>query len=184
MTLAEDIAIWNIVATVLAVVTAPIIALWVGGIIKRRSDLKTQKTDVLELLLSLRHTLLAPDTFRVLNSIDIIFVNEHEVRDAWTKYYNALNDAGLSNPPGYAVREEKRRDLINSIIKCLGLENKITTADILRAYTPTTMVEIEHLAMWERIHKREELKKYFEANRIGYPDYAAPFYPPREPGER
>jgi len=60
-------------------------------------------------------------SFRALNLIDAVFANDSAVREAWTRYLTALNDASLSVGPGFAIREEKRRDLLLEIVKALGL---------------------------------------------------------------
>jgi hypothetical protein len=130
---------------------------------------------------TLRHQPLSPDTFRALNVIDAIFADNQKVREAWSKYFVALNDASLSTTPGFAIRDEKRRDLLTAIIECLGLQHQITTSDLLRTYTPTTAVEIEYLAIWERIKRREDLRAEFVQRGIGFPDFAPPAYPVVKP---
>jgi hypothetical protein len=124
--------------------------------------------------------------------IDAVFADHAKVREAWSKYFAALNDPNLNLAPGYAIREEKRRDLMTAIVQCLGLQNKITTSDLLRTYTPTVTIEVEHLAMWERIKRREDLRAEFIHRGIGFPDFVAPVYPVqlrpetlpgREPGQ-
>jgi hypothetical protein len=177
VTLSDKIAILNLVATAIAVLLAPIIALWIGGILQRRSATRQQRLNLLSLLLSLRHRPLSPQIFDALNLIDATFVDKPKVREAWSKYYAALSDSNLNVAPGYAVRDEKRRDLLITIVECLGLQNKITTSDIMRAYVPTVVIETEHLAMWERIKRRADLRAEFIARGIGFPDYIPPFYP-------
>jgi hypothetical protein len=188
MTNSDVIGIWNIVATVIAVLAAPVIALWIGGILQARIDTRKQQLQLLGVLLSLRHQPLSPENFKALNSIDAVFADSAKVRDTWTKYFAALVDQNLNNDPGFAVREEKRRDVMTAIVECLGLQKKITTADLLRAYTPNVMIEIEHLAMWERIKRRTDLRAEFLEKGIGFPDYNPPCYPvqtrPATPPER
>jgi hypothetical protein len=178
MSTSEIIALCNIAATVAAIVAAPIIALWIGGKLQARANTRQQQLSVLGVLLSLRHQPLSPENFRALNQIDAIFADNPEVRDVYGKYYAAMNDANLSNPAGYAVRDEKRRDLMSAILTCLGLQNKISTSDLLRTYTPSVTVEIEHLAIWERIKKREDLRAEFISRGIGFPDYVPMQYSP------
>lgn len=178
MTTSDTIAIFNIFATVIAVILAPVVALWIGGKLQERNNRRQQKMQTLGLLLSLRHQPFSPETFRALNLIDVIFVDNSNVREAWSKYYAALSDSNLQNPPGYAAREDRRRDLMIEMVKSLGLENKISTADLLRAYTPTVVVEVDNLATWERIKRRTDLRAEFIARGIGFPDFDPPFYPP------
>lgn len=171
------ISLLNILATVIAVIAAPIIALRVNEKLQEKSNTRQQKVQLLGVLLSLRHQPLAPENFKALNSIDSAFIDSPRVRDAWTRYLAALNDGQLTNDPGYAIREQKRTDLLMEIIHDLGLQNKISTADILRTYTPSVITEIEHLAIWERIKRRNDLRTEFIQKGIGFPDYVPPYYP-------
>ena len=188
MSTSDVIGICNIVATVIAVLAAPVVALWIGGILHARADIRRQQLQLLGILLSLRHQPLSPENFKALNSIDAVFAENAKVRDAWSKYFAALNDPSLNVGPGYAIREEKRRDLMIAIVQCLGLQKKIATSDLLRAYTPNTIIEIEHLAIWERIKRREDLRAEFIQRGIGFPDFMPPTYPvqprPAPPPER
>lgn len=177
MTTSDAIGICNIVATVIAVLAAPVIALWIGGKLQARANVRQQQLQLLGVLLSLRHQPLSPENFRALNMIDAVFADHAKVRDAWSKYFATLNDPNLNVPAGYTIREEKRRDLMIAIVECLGLQKKITTSDLLRAYTPAAVIEIEHLAIWERIKRREDLRAEFIQRGIGFPDFPPPVYP-------
>jgi hypothetical protein len=160
----------NLITTVLAVLAAPIIALWVNGKLQRRESARQQKLQILSVLFSLRHQPLSPEMFRALNLLDAVFAGDSAVREAWTKYFTALHDNSLNTDQGFAIREEKRRDLMMEIIKALGLQKQISTSDLLRTYTPTTIAEIEHLAIWERIKRREDLRAEFIQRGLGFPD--------------
>jgi len=110
--------------------------------------------------------------------IDTVFVENPKVREAWSNYFVAINDSAFNSPAGYSIREEKRRDLIMAIIEALGLSKKISSADVLRTYTPNAIVEAEHLAIWERIKRREDLRAEFIKRGIGFPDFVPVIYPP------
>lgn len=179
MTTSDLLTSINIVATVAAVIAAPIIALWVGMKLQSRTNARQQKLQLLGALLSLRHVPLSPDNFKALNLLDAVFVDDSNVREAWSKYYAALNDANLNNPTGTSIRDEKRRDLLIAIIASLGLSKKISTSDLLRTYAPTAIVEAEMLTIWERIKRREDLRSEFIARGIGFPDFTPAYYPPQ-----
>jgi hypothetical protein len=53
MSTSDIINICNIFATVLAVLAAPVIALWVGGKLQARSKVREQQLNLFSLLLSL-----------------------------------------------------------------------------------------------------------------------------------
>ncbi len=90
----------------LAIVLAPIVALWIGGILQRRSETHRSKLTLFGTLVGLRHEPLSTDAIRALNLIDAVFADDPAVREAWTRYYAALNDAsmeywtGLFDPRG------------------------------------------------------------------------------------
>jgi hypothetical protein len=181
MSASDVIQICNIVATVLAVIAAPVIALWIGGKLQARENVRQEQLKLLGVLLSLRHQPLSPEIFRALNLIDAVFADATDVREMWSKYYSALSDPNLQNQPGYAVREEKRRDLMIAIVKRLGLQKKISTSDLLRTYIPAAVIEANTLEMWERIKRREDLRPEFIKRGIGFPEYDPPYFPP-QPG--
>jgi hypothetical protein len=79
MTTSDVIGICNIVATVIAVLAAPVIALWIGGKLQARASARQQQLQVLGILLSLRHQPLSPEIFKALNSIDAVFADNAKV---------------------------------------------------------------------------------------------------------
>ena len=177
MGISDWIGICNVIATVVAVTTAPIIALRVSSKFQERSNTRQQQLRLLSTLISLRHQPLSPESFRALNLIDAVFVDAPAVREAWSKYFSALNDTSLGAGPGFAIREEKRRELMMAMIEHLGLKSKISTADLLRTYAPASIIEAEYLAVWERIKRRADLRAEFIARGIGFPDFQPPIYP-------
>jgi hypothetical protein len=179
MSISDALVICNIVSTVVAVVAAPIIALWVGMKLQARANARQQKLSLLGVLLSLRHVPLSPDNFKALNLIDAVFVDDPEVREAWSKYFSDLSNQNLNDATGHAIREDKRLELMMAIITSLGLKKKISTADLLRSYAPTIVVEAENLAIWERIKRREDLRPEFIQRGIGFPDFTPVYYPPQ-----
>lgn len=169
MTNPDIIAVCNIFATVLAVLLAPIIALWIGGILQRRSAERGEKLRILGILLSLRHQPLSSDAIRSLNLIDAVFAKDRPVKEAWSRFYATLSDPNMNTPPGAAIREEKRRDLILSIAGTVGLAQQISTSDVLRSYAPAMLAKIDELALLELdIRLAEGHKKAQELNLPGW----------------
>jgi hypothetical protein len=154
---------WILILNAFAILLAPVVALWIAGTLQRRSDSYKAKLDIFSTLIGLRHEPLSADSARALNLIDAVFANDPAVREAWTRFYTALNDPNLNVGPGYAAREEKRRELLLEIVKALGLARKISSAELLRGYMPTFAIETAHVALLERLYKRalyeEELKR-------------------------
>jgi Family of unknown function (DUF6680) len=154
---------WIVALNGIAILLAPLVALWIGGILQRRSDSYRAKLDIFGTLIGLRHQPLSSDLVRALNLIDVVFADDAGVREAWTKYLAALNDGSFNEGPGFAIREEKRRDLLLQIVRALGLSRKISSAELLRSYMPAFALETQQLEWLERLHKRalyqDDLKK-------------------------
>lgn len=166
------------VATVIAIILAPIVALYVGGILQRRSDAYKRKLDIFSALMAQRHEVFSIDSIKTLNLIDAVFVDDAAVREAWTRYYLALEDQSLNQAPGASIRAEKKRDLLLEMVKALGLSNKISSADLLRARNPTWINEITQMNFVDHLRRKagmqEELNRIFPSNQGAPVSAAAP----------
>ncbi|HUB46234.1 MAG TPA: DUF6680 family protein, partial [Acetobacteraceae bacterium] len=80
----------NVLATVAAVIAAPIIALRVQSKLQYRADREREKVTIFAMLLSRRHELGSPEVIRSLNLIDVVFADHDGVREAWSRYYAAV----------------------------------------------------------------------------------------------
>jgi len=165
---------WILILNGIAILLAPLVALWIGGILQRRSDAYKAKLSIFATLVGLRHTPLSADLVRALNQIDAVFVDDQTVREAWTRYLTTLDDANLSTPFGVSMREEKRRELLLEIVKTLGLAKKISSADLLRTYFPSFVAEEMHVTMLERLHKRAALEADLSVRNIAFPPCPVP----------
>lgn len=86
MTTSDIISVINIATTTLAVLLAPMIALWIGGILQRKAGERADKVRILGILLMLRHQPLSADAVRSLNLIDVAFARDRAVKEAWSRY--------------------------------------------------------------------------------------------------
>lgn len=141
LTFSDWISIASVFATVVAIVFAPIIALYVSGRLQQRADSRAAKVKLFSTLIGLRHDLFTSETVEAINSIDAVFVDDKEVREVWSQLIGLMNDPNANNPAGYAMRDAKRRDLLLAMAESLGWKNKITSADLMRVYQPTFMAE-------------------------------------------
>src|SRR5256885_2342714 len=107
---------WILAFTILAIVFAPLLTLYVGGILQRRSDDRKTKLTIFGTLMAQRHDPFSLEVVKALNLIDAAFANDRAVREAWTRYYAALSDPNLNDGPGASMREDKRRDLILEMV--------------------------------------------------------------------
>jgi hypothetical protein len=162
----------------IAILVAPLVALLIADRIQRWSDTRKAKLDLFSTLISSRHDSFSMEGFAALNSIDAVYAKDRRVREAWTRFYTAMNDTNLNVPVGWSYREEKRRELMLEMVRALGLSKKISSADLLRGYTPTVVAEINTLAVWERQVKRAELEEELNRRGIQYPPWPTPSPPP------
>jgi hypothetical protein len=165
----------QLLLNVIALFLAPIIALWVGGILRRRSDAYSAKLSIFSTLIGLRHLPLSAEMFRALNLIDAVFANDPAVREAWTQYLTTLQNESLgTNLVGLAVREDKRHKLLLEIVKALKLNRKISSADLLRTYIPTLVAEDFRLSILERLQKTASLEEELTRRQIPFPPSQLP----------
>jgi hypothetical protein len=98
----------------------------------------------------------------------------------------AIVDESLNNQVGFRIREERRRDLLLSMIKAMNMSDRISTTDLLRTYVPVLVGDLTYIGMLERtatIAKfREELRQRGLADPVpGYVSPSAPLVPPAAP---
>jgi hypothetical protein len=171
MTLTNLIEIANIVATIAAVLAAPVVALWIGSKLQRRSEARKSKLALLATLVATRHDPISLDAIRALNLIDVTFVDDLKVREAWSKYYSVLVDSGSLNDITGTIplQRESRRALLLEMIKSVNWEGKISTADIIRAYAPVAFNEQTQIDFMERRLKLSNLKQQLADRNISDP---------------
>jgi hypothetical protein len=170
---------WIIALNGIAILLAPIVALKVGGVLQQRSDAYKSKLRIFSTLIGLRHAPLSTKLVEALNQIDAVFAHDHAVREAWTRYYTALNDPSMNAGPGASIREEKRRELLLEMVKALKLTRRISSADLLRTYLPTFVAEDTYITLLERIQKRAALEEDLTRRRLPIPPSIVPG--PRSP---
>jgi hypothetical protein len=173
------ISIGSIVVTVAAILAAPIVALRVSAQLQKRNTQEDAKLRLFSTLIETRHDALAPDAVRALNSIDLVFVNDLSVREAWSRYYVAIIDENLNNQVGWRIREERRRDLLLSMINAMNMANRISTTDLLRTYTPVLVGDLAYIGMLERTATIARLRE--ELRQRGLPDPAPGYVSPSAP---
>lgn len=72
-----------------------------------------------------------PEHVRALNMIDVAFAKSRNVRSLWHELYVMLNNAGLSDANGAALRQKKHYELITEMARVVGYKNTIA-ADTTR----------------------------------------------------
>ena len=85
-------------------------------------------------------------------------ISDPAVREAWTRYYTVLNDPALNVGAGFALREEKRRELLLETTPRQQMgRTPPQVARASRAYPIPSALETDRLAEaggFERLHLR------------------------------
>lgn len=97
---------------VVAVIMSPLIALWIGDVLRKRTDKNKEEIEVLKNLISYRHNKGSHEFLSALNRITLIFdKNEkikQQVKELWRSYINKEN---------LAVSKQKEIELVYEICK-------------------------------------------------------------------
>ena len=124
------------IINVVAIITIPIAAVFVGQKLQDRNQKRKDKMAIFQCLMTHRATGWAhQDTVNALNTIDIIFVDDESVRKCWADLFSKYK-------PNYSTQE---------ITTALGYEKKITWETIQNPYLPDGLVQrMEKTAKFEQ----------------------------------
>ena len=132
-------AIASLVINVIAILAAPIIAVWVGQRLQDRAEKRKDKMAVFKAIMTDRYGW-SRETVLALNSIPIVFSDDKPVRDSWKEYYRLLciQEPNLME---LKQRNEALYSLLGEMAKVLGYERSINWNDIQNPYIPKGMAD-------------------------------------------
>lgn len=132
-------AIASLVINVIAILAAPIIAVWVGQRLQDRAEKRKDKMAVFKAIMTDRYGW-SRETVLALNSIPIVFSDDKPVRDSWKEYYRLLciQEPNLME---LKQRSEALYSLLGEMAKVLGYERSINWNDIQNPYIPKGMAD-------------------------------------------
>lgn len=129
------------IATIIALILGPILAVWITRIIDDRRSQQERKMEIFRTLMRTRQTPLSFEHVEALNLVEVEFAKNESVIDAWKAYLTQLREP----PP--PLQDKGRHDrlvgeratlltkLIDEISKVLNLE--VQQLDILKGnYVP------------------------------------------------
>jgi hypothetical protein len=123
----------------------------------RADEQRRQKMFIFTTLLQNRAHIANPDCVSALNFIDIVFIDDREVRDALV-HFRAATDA---SPASVERTVERYLSIIEKMARNIGLNDKITISDIQSYYYPTGLGEVheaERLELKERLDRLRNTK--------------------------
>lgn len=131
------------IINIVALIVVPIVAVLIGQYLQDRAQKRKDKMEIFKTLMIARNTWTV-ESVRALNIIDIIFVNDKNVRNAWRDLYDKYRVENPDNAHLEKIRQAQYK-LIEEIANSLGYKNKITWETIQNPYIPKGMVEAEQL---------------------------------------
>lgn len=120
---------------VIVIILAPIASVIIGQKLQDRMKKRQDKMDIFKALMTSRVYGWTNSSVYALNIIDIVFVDDKEVREQWKIYYDRLC---IENPTETDLKkiETEQYKLLEAIAKSLGYKDKITWETIQHPYIP------------------------------------------------
>lgn len=112
---------WTDVATILAIVLGPILAVGIDRFQQRWTDTKSRRLEIFRALMKTRKARLDPAHVSALNLIDLEFYGRQRVMAAFRSYIDHLSTP-LPMPEGQAQFFEQREDLLLGLLHAMGDE--------------------------------------------------------------
>ena len=132
---------WLTIINILAVIIAPIAAVWIGQKLQDRHDKRKDKLELFKTLMMSRNGWTV-DSVRALNVLDVVFSDDKKVRNAWKKYYDKLCVDNPSDAELIKI-QDAQYDLLEAMAESLGYKDTITWKTIQKPYVPKGMVDAE-----------------------------------------
>lgn len=116
------------VLNIAALIIIPIAAVLIGQYLQTRAEKRKDKMAIFQCLMTHRAIgWSSPETVNALNSIDIVFVNDKNVRTCWASLLSKYH-------PEYSVQEKSIAQC--KLLEAMAVRNKITWDTIQNPYYP------------------------------------------------
>lgn len=142
-------AIFSAIATALAAYAAwagPQNAARLAEEMRKESEANTEKRrlkhHVFNILMSSRATYFSTDAVNAFNLIDVVFLEQRKVRDAWADFISSLDDA--NRVPDH-MKKDYFRKLLAAMSEDLGLASELRADDFNRVYYPNALAEVDRM---------------------------------------
>lgn len=124
------------------IIISPILAVLIGQYLQNRLEKRRDKMQIFKILMTARIYGWTVDGVHALNIIDIIFVDDKEVRSAWSDLYEKYCIQNPNEVQSESIQKSYYK-LLETMANSLGYKNKITWETIQTIYTPKVMVECQ-----------------------------------------
>lgn len=138
--------------TILAILSAPLVAIQVSRYLDEKKEAKKRKLDIFRTLMATRAAVLTPEHVHALNAIDIEFYGNNDVIQKWRIYNDHLHSVLLEqekpkNEDEWKRWTEKSQNLFVDLLEtmALNLKYQFPRVDITRGhYRPQAYGDIEN----------------------------------------
>jgi N-acetyl-anhydromuramyl-L-alanine amidase AmpD len=125
--------------TVVALILGPALAVWYSVRIQRVREKRRAKLWALQAVLANRHNIFADDRLKALNSIDLIYQDDADVRAKWQSYLAQLSHPNYKTDSAMQAEARRRElELISAMASTLGYK-ALSQMDIDRSYRPEVL---------------------------------------------
>lgn len=123
------------VINILAIVSSPIIAVFVGRYLQDRQKIRNDKMEIFKILMMNRGLGWSIENAKALNIIEIVFADDEKVLKQWKEYYQKLCIQNPTDSEALAIKEAGDIFLV-TMAQSLGYKETITKETIHNAYVP------------------------------------------------
>ena len=123
------------IINIVALIIVPIFAVWFGFFLQEKAEKRKDKMKIFKSLMTARIYGWTNDSVNALNIIDVVFVNDKKVRNAWK---DLLDKYSVEKPDQQHIEKIKQAKykLLEEISNSLGYKDKITWETIQNPYCP------------------------------------------------
>lgn len=127
------------IVNICAVIAAPIVAVIIGQILQDKAQRRKDKMHTFQVLMTARIYGWTQDSVHSLNTIDIVFADDKNVRSAWKDLYDKYC---VQNPDEAQLKkiQTAQYKLLEAMAESLGYKNKVTWETIQNPYVPQGMI--------------------------------------------
>lgn len=153
------------IVEILAILSAPIIAVWLGQHLHNKEIQRKDKLEIFKILMATRKGWTI-ESVKALNIIEIVFSSDEQVLECWRDYYDKIWIQNPSNSD-YQKIEIAKGKMLEAMANSLGYKNSVTWETIQNPYVPQGIqqdAEIERQLKQAQLAWGELIKQALENN--------------------
>lgn len=126
------------ILNLIAIIVIPIVAVLIGQHLQNRAEIRKDKMHIFKVLMTSRIYGWTQESVHCLNIIDIVFLDDENVRNAWKDLYDKYC---VQNPDETQLKkiQNAQYKLLDTMANSLGYKDKVTWETIQNPYIPEGM---------------------------------------------